>query len=113
MASAKAPRQEGAETAEEQQAGSETGVRDPRQERRTGLEAVGCRLWGRTELNMTEVTWQQQRTEQAQATPAVSGDERAYCINGSMTGRKDVVICMLGQWQKIGTVPDKFRHLIT
>ena len=37
---AKAPRQQGAETAEEQQAGSETGVRDPREERRTGLEQV-------------------------------------------------------------------------
>jgi len=28
---------------------------------------VGCRLWGRTESDMTEATWQQQQQQQQQA----------------------------------------------
>ena len=32
---------------------------------------VGCRLWGRTELDTTEVTWQQQQQQEVEITGAV------------------------------------------
>lgn len=53
------------------------------------------------------------RAEQGRAEPAGSGDERIYCPNEDIVVTKDIVILTLKQRHKIGTVPDKFRCLIT
>ena len=49
---------------------------------------VGCRLWGRTVLDMTEVTWQQKRIKAAVVQSAgifLQRSETSVCQVGSET----------------------------
>ena len=42
---------------------------------------VGCRLWGRTESDTTEATWQQQQQQQSPPAPVICTIRHStYCI---------------------------------
>ena len=69
---------------------------------------VGCRLWGHTESDTTEVTWQQQQQQR----PHVNGHLTASCDFGVLAGGDECMSFPDGPGAKILPV-QKAQVLIT